>query len=116
MPIATPNAIANAGTIIFPHDFYNPIGNMFLGLSDWKQQPRLKSPIQRAVHGYLPDNAGETGIILVCDEHYQADVGEASIIDVAPSLLNLVNAKIPDQMQGTGIFSYRTCDRKVVYM
>jgi len=108
--------VANAGTIIFPHDFYNPIGNKFLGLSDWKQRPRLKSPIQRAVHGYLPDNVGETGIMLVCDEHYQADVSEASIIDVAPSLLNLVNTKIPDQMKGAGIFSYRTYGRKVAYL
>ena len=108
--------VANAGTIIFPHDFYNPIGNKFLGLSDWKQRPRLKSPIQRAVHGYLPDNEGEKGIMLVCDNRYQADIAEASIIDVAPSLLNLVNAKIPDQMQGAGIFSYRTYDRKVVYL
>ena len=99
--------VTDAGTIIFPHDFYNPIGNLFLGLTDWKQRPRLKSPMQRAVHGYLPYNEGETGIILVCDENYQANVDQASIIDVAPSLLNLINAKIPDQMQGTGIFSNR---------
>ena len=97
--------VADSGTIIFPHDFYNPIGNLFLGLSDWKQRPRLKSPIQRAVHGYLPYNKGETGIIIVCNDNYQANVEEASIIDVAPSLLELVNARIPDQMRGTEIFS-----------
>lgn len=99
--------VADAGTIIFPHDFYSPIGNLFLGLTDWKQRPRLKNPMQRAVHGYLPYNEGETGIILVCDENYQANIDEASIADVAPSLLNLINAKIPGQMQGTDIFSKR---------
>ena len=105
--------VADSGTIIFPHDFYNPIGNLFLGLSDWNQRPRLKSPMQRAVHGYLPITEGETGIILVCDEDYQSNVDEASIIDVAPSFLELVNARIPDQMQGTAIFSKLNSDRQV---
>jgi hypothetical protein len=106
--------VADAGTIIFPHDFYNPIGNIFLGISDWKQRPRLKSPMQRAVHGYLPHNEGETGIILVCDKSYQPDVEEASIIDVAPSLLKLINAEIPKQMRGINIFSNRNNDRNVI--
>lgn len=99
--------VADSGIIVFPHDFYHPIGNFYLGLSDWKQRPRLKSPIQRAVHGYLPNSEGETGIIIVCDESYHANIDEASIIDVAPALLELLNARIPDQMKGTKIFSNR---------
>ncbi len=99
--------VANAGVIIFPHDFYNPIGNIYLGLTDWKQRPRLNSPLQRAVHGYLPNSEGETGIVLACDDTIETAVSHASIADVAPSLLTMLNARVPNQMKGQNIFTMK---------
>lgn len=96
--------VANAGVIIFPHDFYNPIGNFYLGLTDWKQRPRLKSPLQRAVHGYLPHTPGEVGFTLVCDKDFEAAISDAKIVDVAPTLLSMLGSRIPDHMQGQNFF------------
>ena len=88
--------IADAGYMIFPHDFYNPIGSMFLGLTDWKQRPRMLDPRQRAVHGFLPSAESETGFMIVCDETCTTGTEQAEIIDVAPSLIELLGCRRPE--------------------
>jgi hypothetical protein len=96
--------IADAGYMIFPHDFYNPIGNMFLGLTDWKQRPRIVDPRQRAAHGFLPSAESETGFMIVCDETCSTGMEQAEIIDVAPSLIELLGCRRPKSMKGRPLF------------
>ena len=97
--------VADAGHLIFPHDFYHPIGNIFLGLTDWKQRPRIADPRQRAVHGFLPCAESETGFMVVCDDACTAGVDQAEIIDVAPSLMDLLGCRKPGSMTGRSLFS-----------
>jgi Type I phosphodiesterase / nucleotide pyrophosphatase len=100
--------IADAGRMIFPHDFYHPIGNIFLGLTDWKQRPRMADPRQRAVHGFLPSAESETGFMVVCDQAHTARTDQAEIIDVAPSLIDLLGCRKPKSMRGRSVFAMRS--------
>ncbi len=100
--------IADAGYMIFPHDFYNPIGSMFLGLTDWKQRPRIVDPRQRAVHGFLPSAESETGFMIVCDETCTTGTEQAEIIDVAPSLIELLGCRRPESMKGRPLFAMQS--------
>ena len=68
---------------------------MFLGLTDWKQRPRIVDPRQRAVHGFLPSAESETGFMIVCDETCTTGTEQAEIIDVAPSLIELLGCRRP---------------------
>jgi hypothetical protein len=97
--------IADAGYMIFPHDFYNPVGNLFLGLADWKQRPRIVDPRQRAVHGFVPSAESETGFMIVCDQTCTTGTERAEIIDVAPSLIELLGCRRPESMKGRPLFA-----------
>lgn len=96
--------IADSGYIIFPHDFYQPLANMFLGLTDWKQRNRIFNPKHRGCHGYLPQYESEKGFIIILDSNYRIYEQEINIIDVAPSILALLGYKKPDFMKGNCIF------------
>jgi hypothetical protein len=100
--------IADAGYVFFPHDFYHPVGNVFLGLTDWKQRPRIIDPRQRAVHGFLPSAESETGFMIVCDLTCTAGTDQAEIIDVAPSLIELLGCRRPESMKGRPLFAMRS--------
>jgi hypothetical protein len=93
---------AEAGRIFFPHDFYQPIANTFLGLIDRHQRQRLLRPVHRGNHGYLPDNACERGWLLMDDP--ECIRPSVDLIDIAPSLLSLVGVEPPDYMKGTPFF------------
>jgi hypothetical protein len=57
-----------AGAVgFFPHDFYQPLANAWLALTDSKQLARLTDARQRHNHGYLPDHACEQGSTAVLD-------------------------------------------------
>jgi hypothetical protein len=96
--------VADPGYIIFPHDFYQPLANIFLGLKDWQQRSRLFNPIHRGYHGYLPQHESEKGFMMVLDDKYNVDKQEADIIDVAPTILGFLGYKPPDYMKGKSVF------------
>jgi predicted AlkP superfamily pyrophosphatase or phosphodiesterase len=96
--------IADPGYIMFPHDFYQPLANLFLGLTDWHQQRRrIINPKLRGSHGYLPHHDSEKGFMVVLDQNYTVGLSgeEVDIIDVAPSMLNLLGYQRPDYMKGS---------------
>jgi hypothetical protein len=97
--------IAIPGYIIFPHDFYHPLANIFLGLIDWQQRSRVFDPRHRGYHGYLPQCESERGFMMVLDNNYNVKNQEADIIDVAPSILGLLGYKKPDFMKGNCVFN-----------
>lgn len=95
---------ADAGRIFFPHDFYQPIGNALLGLMDRHQRQRVRNPVHRGNHGYLPHHASERGW-LWADDVVAAGPGEdADLVDIAPTLLSLVGESPPDYMRGRVLF------------
>jgi len=96
--------IMDPGYIIFPHDFYQPIANIFLGLSDPQQRPRIWNPKLRGSHGYFPHHESEKGFMIISDNHYKVSSEEIDIIDVAPSILGLMGFKKEDCMKGNSIF------------
>ena len=96
--------IADPGYIIFPHDFYQPIANIFLGLTDPQQRRRIWNPRLRGSHGYFPHHESEKGFMILLDHHYEAEGKEIDIIDVAPSLLGLLGHKKADYMKGNCVF------------
>jgi hypothetical protein len=99
--------IADPGYIIFPHDFYQPIANFFLGLTDPQQRRRIWNPKLRGSHGYFPHHESEKGFMILLANRYQALKKEIDIIDVAPSILGLLGYKKADYMKGNCIFTSR---------
>lgn len=96
-------AFADAGRVFFPHDFYQPIGNTFLGLVDWHQRQRILNPVHRGNHGYLPHHPSERGWLLVDDDDLHFRNPDVELIDVAPTMLSLVGVLQPEYMQGTSL-------------
>lgn len=96
--------LANPGTLIFPDDFYHPLVNIYFGLKDWQKRRRLRTPVQLGYHGYLPHHDSEKGFMLVLDDRYQTSEGSMSIIDVAPTLLAMLDIDAPEVMTGKAQF------------
>jgi predicted AlkP superfamily pyrophosphatase or phosphodiesterase len=101
-------ACADPGWLFFPHDFYQPLANLFLGLSDPHQRPRAFQPRHRGNHGYLPEHPSERGFVLLADEAWRASRSEMSIVDFAPSVLTLLGHAAPSRMRGSPAFTPRT--------
>jgi hypothetical protein len=93
------------GYIIFPHDFYHPLANLYLGLTDWQQRSRVSNPKHRGYHGYPPNNESEKGFMILLDNHYGVTKKEVEIIDVAPTVLGLLGYEKPDYMRGDCVFA-----------
>jgi hypothetical protein len=96
--------IAEPGYIYFPNDFYHPLANIFLGVTDRQQRSRLSSPQYRGYHGYLPHNESEKGFMILLDDCYKASKKAVKIIDVAPTVLRLLGYEKPDYMIGNCVF------------
>jgi predicted AlkP superfamily pyrophosphatase or phosphodiesterase len=102
--------LADPGYIFFPHDFYQPVANLYLALSDPRQRGRLKNPRHRGTHGYLPHHDSERAFMIVFDERCKAGRQQIDIIDVAPSILAILGYPRPDSMRGSPVFSYLNRD------
>lgn len=94
----------NPGYIFFPHDFYQPVANAFLGLTDRMQVKRIRDPRHRGNHGHLPHFDAEKAFVVLADEGYTATQGHADIIDLAPSMLSVLGYASPAYMNGRRLF------------
>jgi len=63
--------IADPSYISFPNDYHHPLGNLYLGLTDWQQRSRLRRPKYRDYHGCLPHHESERGFMVLLDERYR---------------------------------------------
>lgn len=95
---------ADHGYIFFPHDFYHPLTNIFLALSNNEQRSRLFNPCHRGNHGYLPGHPAEEGYVILMDKNYMTSSEWVELIDFAPSMLSLLGRAIPEYMRGKKIF------------
>ncbi|MEA2093700.1 MAG: hypothetical protein U9P11_03950 [Pseudomonadota bacterium] len=105
--------MADPGYIFFPHDFYQPLANTYLGLTDREQRSRVLNPVHRGNHGYLPQHPSEKGYAILVDNKYSAQASEIELIDFAPTVLTLVGHPPAQHMNGkiafhrdTGIHLY----------
>ena len=96
--------MAEPGHIFFPHDFYQPLANLWLGLRDAKQAPRIVDAKQRHNHGYLSGHVCEQGLLMVMDRDLSPAREQIELIDVAPSVLALLGQERPEHMQGEPAF------------
>jgi hypothetical protein len=96
--------ILNPGYVFFPNDYYHPLGNLYLGVTSRPQRSRLKSPVYRGYHGYLPENESEKGLLILTDDRYRADKKEIETIDFAPTVLNLLGYEQPSYLKGRSAF------------
>lgn len=96
--------VLNPGTIFFPNDFYQPIGNFYLGLTSEQTRSRLFNPLHRGYHGYLPHNDCEKGTLMLLHNEYKADKEEIGTIDVAATIINLLGYEQPVSLKGSNVF------------
>ncbi len=96
--------ILNPGYIFFPNDFYQPLGNLYLGVTNGQQRKRLNDPVYRGYHGYLPENESEKGLLILTDDRYKADKKEIETIDFAPTVLDLLGCERPSYLKGKCAF------------
>ena len=92
--------IADPGFLFFPHDFHHPLVNLVFGVKDWQQRSRLLNPRHIAYHGYLPHHDSEKGWIVSLDDQYSLREEEIKLIDIMPSMLDVIGHEKPDFMTG----------------
>ena len=95
------------GHIFFPHDFHQPLANLWLGLSDPMQRSRLRDPRHKGNHGHLPDFEAERSFLAVLDSNFETAAECGDILDVAPSILSAIEREAPSSMTGRSLFRHR---------
>lgn len=96
---------ADVGWIFFPHDFYHPLANFFMGLTEETQRTRLFHTRHKGNHGYLPEHPSEKGFAILADDRFRAPEAQGELIDVAPTLLALLGEPRPTHMRGRVVFA-----------
>ena len=96
--------VLNPGTVFFPNDFYQPLGNLYMGLTNKQHRSKLLNPVYRGYHGYLPHNDSEKGTLMLLHGDYKTDRDEIQIIDVAPTIINLLGIDQPSALKGQSAF------------
>jgi hypothetical protein len=98
----------DAGYLFHPHDYYHPLGNIFVGLKSKEMRQRMFDPYHRGYHGYFPGpNAPSEDAWAIFDsDTVKPTTTEARLIDFAPSVLSLIDEPIPDYMRGKPTFKY----------
>jgi Type I phosphodiesterase / nucleotide pyrophosphatase len=99
---------ANPGLTFFPNDFYHPIANTLLAFKSSTYRSRLRDPRHRGDHGYLPDSASETAFLLLAEDGYERTAQRVSLVDVAPTILELLGDAAPATMRGRAAFRRTT--------
>lgn len=98
---------AKPGHTFFPNDFDQPLARVVIALTDRQQRLRLRTPWHQADHGYLSENPCEIGVMVVADDRRRAFDGPVSLIDIAPTLLALIDQPGADTMTGRNVFPSR---------
>jgi hypothetical protein len=99
-------AYLDPGHIFFPHDFHHPLANLWLGLIDPMQRARLRGPRHRGNHGHLPHFEVERSFALLCDDSFES-IGGGTVLDVAPTVLDMLGYAHPSTMAGHSLFRKR---------
>ena len=98
---------AHLGVTFFPNDFHQLLSSAFMTLVDPQQRARLRVPWHQADHGYQSEHDCEIGFMVLAEEGYQAPDDGVELIDIAPSVLQLLDRTPPPTMQGRARFQPR---------
>jgi hypothetical protein len=90
--------------VFHPNDFTQPIGNLFMALTEPTMRHRLRNPRHRGYHGYLPGHPADDGFVVLADPEFRASAERIALIDVAPTILALLGERAPDHMTGRAVF------------
>jgi hypothetical protein len=96
--------VADHGWAFFPHDYYQPLANLVLGLLHDAQRPRILDPRHRASHGQHPEHPSEMGYLTLLEGSVATDLDEVSLVDFAPTVLSLLGREAPPTMRGRAAF------------
>lgn len=95
---------ARPGTTFFPNDFHRPLAALIKTASDRQQRRRFQIPWHQADHGYLPDHDSELGFLVLAHDGYETVDEQVTLIDIAPTLLDLLDVPPADTMKGRPAF------------
>ena len=95
------------GYIFFPHDFHQPLANLWLGLRDPMQRSRLRDAKHKGNHGHLPHFETENSFLAIFDNGLEMIAERGDILDVAPSILSAMGREAPSSMTGRPLFRHR---------
>jgi hypothetical protein len=98
---------AHPGSTFFPNDFHQPLASLVRTVADRQQRQRYRVPWHQADHGYLPDHDCEIGFMVLAEDGYEAIDRCVTLIDIAPTLLDLLQLAKPDTMRGRAQFRSR---------
>jgi len=93
------------GTLFYPHDFYQPLANMFMA---WKEREvmgrRMWDGRQKGYHGHLPVDPAEEGFLLLTDTGARPARERVELTDFAPTVLALAGLDAAPHMRGQPAF------------
>lgn len=95
--------MADPGSIFFPHDFWQPLANVYLAFFEPSQRCRLFNPTHRGNHGYLPHHPSEKGFMVVADDSVKPNRETMTVFDFAPTMLTYFGEDVPDYMSGENV-------------
>lgn len=101
------------GVTFFPNDFHQLPSCAFMTLVDPQQRARLRVPWHQADHGYRSEHDCEIGFMVLAKEGYEARDDRGELIDIAPSVLQLLDRTPPATMRGRELFQPRRTRRAV---
>ena len=91
---------APLGATFFPNDFHQPLVSLVRTVSDRQQRQRFRVPWHQGDHGYLPEDDCEIGFMVLAEDGYEATGDSVALIDLAPTLLDLLQLPRPATMKG----------------
>lgn len=92
------------GFIFFPHDFNQPLANIYFSLTETMQRQRVFNPQHRGNHGHLPGCEAERAFVLLLDKNFEVNHTQPTILDIAPSVLAVAGYEKPFSMKGKSLF------------
>ena len=101
------------GVTFFPNDFHQLLSSAFMTLVDPQQRARLRVPWHQADHGYRSEHDCEIGFMILAEDGHQARDDRVELIDIAPSVLQLLDRTPPATMQGRTLFEPRRIRRAI---
>ena len=99
------------GVTFFPNDFHQPLSSAFMTLADPQQRERLRVPWHQADHGYRSEHDCEVGFMVLAEDGYEVADDGVELIDIAPSVLQLLDRTPPATMRGRKLFQPRRIRR-----
>ena len=98
--MAMPTSTRGLGHTFFPNDFHQPLASLVRTVSDRQQRRRFRVPWHQATMAICPTNDCEIGFMVLAEDGYEAIDEFVALIDIAPTLLDLLQLSRPDTMKG----------------